>query len=82
MAAPQYASQLTLQARKGESDSTPDDILAMVKAQAQPAHRCGESCLLSSAARFAIAVSCDRQHNVCPCRLTSLLGHSRERVAE
>ena len=40
MTASQYASQLTLQARKGESDSTPDDILAMVKAQAQPAHRC------------------------------------------
>ena len=37
---------LMLQARKGESDSTPDDILAMVKAQAQPPHRCVESCLL------------------------------------
>ena len=46
MAASQCASQLTLQARKGESDSTPDDILAMVKAQAQPAHRCVDSCLL------------------------------------
>lgn len=28
-----------LQARKGEADSTPDDILSMVKAQAQPPHR-------------------------------------------
>lgn len=30
---------LRLQARKGEADSTPDDILAMVKAQCAPAHR-------------------------------------------
>ena len=28
-----------LQARKGEADTTPDDILSMVKAQAQPPHR-------------------------------------------
>ena len=27
------------QARKGEADTTPDDILSMVKAQAQPPHR-------------------------------------------
>ena len=29
-----------LQARQGEGESTPDDILAMVKAQAAPSHRC------------------------------------------
>ncbi len=28
-----------MQARKGEADTTPDDILSMVKAQAQPPHR-------------------------------------------
>lgn len=28
------------QARNGEADSTPDEILAMVKQQAAPAHRC------------------------------------------
>jgi hypothetical protein len=28
-----------LQARKGEADSTPDDIVAMVKAQCTPPHR-------------------------------------------
>jgi hypothetical protein len=28
-----------MQARKGEADSTPDDILGMVKAQCAPAHR-------------------------------------------
>jgi len=30
----------TTQARKGEPDTTPDDILDMVKAQALPTHRC------------------------------------------
>lgn len=33
------ASGFILKARKGEADSTPDDILAMVKAQCAPAHR-------------------------------------------
>ncbi len=28
-----------LKAKNGEADRTPEDILAMVKAQAQPAHR-------------------------------------------
>ena len=32
-------SSCLLQSRKGEADSTPDDILEMVKAQALPAHR-------------------------------------------
>ena len=38
------AVRLSLQARNGEADRTPEDILSMVKAQAQPAHRLVEGC--------------------------------------
>lgn len=30
-----------LKAKSGESDNTPEEIMAMVKAQASPPHRCG-----------------------------------------
>ena len=36
---PRYMQGFILKARKGETDSTPDDILSMVKAQCAPAHR-------------------------------------------
>lgn len=36
---PSHCRRPPLQARKGEADSTPDDIMAMVKAQCAPPHR-------------------------------------------
>ena len=46
-----------MQARQGEGESTPDDILEMVKAQAAPPHR---SLLnMSSTACQALAFHCD-----------------------
>ena len=45
-----------VQARQGEGESTPDDILEMVKAQAAPPHRCSLS--MSSTACQALASYC------------------------
>lgn len=48
---------MLLQARNGEADRTPEDILSMVKAQAQPAHRWVEGC--GHAAGVGAAVKVD-----------------------
>jgi hypothetical protein len=37
---PKHAPLLRLQARNGEPDNTPDEIMNMVKQQAAPPHRC------------------------------------------